>query len=109
MVSVKEIFRLQEQDKLNEVKKIRIIVLKAVRLAIMSVVEARVFGCDDLWNHIKSFLFVPRECWAKNSVRLGMCKGNLFLAYVQKHELDQQSGQTKFTRCLYTCKIHELN
>ena len=24
--------------------------------------EARVFGCDDLWRHIKTFIFSPREC-----------------------------------------------
>ena len=24
--------------------------------------EARVFGCDDLWRYIKTFIFSPREC-----------------------------------------------
>ena len=72
-------------------------------------VESYVFSCQDLWNHIKSFLFVPCECWAKNSVRLGMCNGDVFLAYIQKHELEQKSGPAKYTRCLYTCKKHEIN
>lgn len=49
--------------------------------------EVIVFGCDDLWNHIKSFLFDSCECWAKDYLlRLGPCEGKVSMVYVQKNE-----------------------
>ena len=73
--------------------------------------EIIVFGCDDLWNHIKSFLFHSCECWAKDySLRLGPCEGKVSMAYVQKHECvySKQITKYRFTKCLYTCNYHKI-
>lgn len=73
--------------------------------------EVRVFDCDDLWRHIKTFLFSPRKCWAGYAPRLGPCQGGLFIAYVLKHEYvcpDSNSPNGRFTTAWYTCNRHAI-
>ena len=72
--------------------------------------QVQVFGCDDLWRHIKSFIFSPKKCWAETSYKMGPCKGCLKIAYTSKHECVQARGDIhRFTTVWYTCQGHSIN
>lgn len=72
--------------------------------------EARVFGCDDLWRHIKTFIFSQNACWALASLHKGPCVGDVFVSYAQKHTFCHfRQGALKrgvYTTRKYTCRKH---
>ena len=72
--------------------------------------EERVFGCDDLWGHIKSFIFSPKTCWAISGGCTDPCKGDVFISYIQKHKFKHfRQGEYKngiYTTRMYTCRKH---
>ena len=72
--------------------------------------EERVFGCDDLWRHIKAFIFSPTICWAAAAGCTDPCHGKPFISYVQKHRFRHfRQGAIKngiYTTKTYTCGKH---
>jgi len=72
--------------------------------------EERVFGCDDLWRHIKTFIFSPKVCWATVAGCTDPCQGDMFISYIQKHTFKHfRQGAVKkgiYTTKAYTCRKH---
>lgn len=69
--------------------------------------EEHVFGCDDLWSHIKTFIFSPKKCWTVDTTT---CQGDVFISYIQKHTFVhfRQGAYKKgiYTTKKYTCRKH---
>ena len=72
--------------------------------------QGRVFGCDDLWRHIKTFVFSPKVCWAAEAGCEDPCKGDMLVSYAEKHVFHHyRQGAIKkgiFTTKVYTCRKH---
>ncbi|MDA7838727.1 hypothetical protein N9A45_00170 [bacterium] len=76
-----------------------------VKTDAQSALESRVFGCDDLWRHIKRFIFNETTCWWDDR-----CGGEIVLTCIHVHNFEHfRQGSMKrgrFKTLVHTCKDH---
>lgn len=72
--------------------------------------EELVFGCEDIWRHIKTFIFSEKKCWATKKACKGPCQGRVYISYAEKHPFRHfRQGSIRngmYTTRMYTCRKH---